>query len=433
MNAPIDVVQEGLALRVRENDTLGRLDGKLRFKWLPKSSMEFIGLYMGEYPDLDENEFSLQIPGVSQEAPVILTSASPIDEGWTIRGVLKGQVIKKTGEDADKIVFHLANFPDYTGFPVRNETKHGVEAFRGRLPFESHDLVGLLDVIPEASHLRKEHNRSGGYFISHVGEIRKRNGDPLKESQLKSICNLLHFFFGFCRGAWAGPLFPYGMKKKETVWEPMAGWHTGSIQKVQSWFTTKTPIDARQLFSGFVDRFTDPVWQAPLVNAINWYVEANQSDNINETTIVISQVALEMLAWVFLVDSETQYTAKQFARIPFHQKLRELLSALGIPTAIPRHLNDLNNVAGKGLPNDAPGAFTRIRNCLVHSTAQNRALVASLDGIHFYELAQLGLGFIELIILALCGYDGCFAQRGWRGWKGDDEIPVPWIAKDKSD
>jgi hypothetical protein len=38
----------------------------------------------------------------------------------------------------------------------------------------------------------------------------------------------------------------------------------------------------------------------------------------------------------------------------------------------------------------------------------------------------MGIGFIELVILALCEYEGAFARRGWRGWKGEDEIPVPW-------
>ena len=49
-----------------------------------------------------------------------------------------------------------------------------------------------------------------------------------------------------------------------------------------------------------------------------------------------------------------------------------------------------------------------------------------LNGIHLYQIAQMGIGLIELVILAICEYKGSFAQRGWRGWKGEDEISVPW-------
>jgi hypothetical protein len=43
------------------------------------------------------------------------------------------------------------------------------------------------------------------------------------------------------------------------------------------------------------------------------------------------------------------------------------------------------------------------------------------------QVDHLALGYLELTLLALCGYNGIHAQRGWRqGWKGQDEATVPW-------
>lgn len=181
------------------------------------------------------------------------------------------------------------------------------------------------------------------------------------------------------------------------------------------------------LFSGFMDKINDPAWKSPLSNAISWYVEANRPEIANEGRIVLMQVALEMLSWTFFVDSGRSYTAKQFGRLPVHKKIRKLLVELKIPTVIPKHLSELQKISRKTLHRDAPGALSMIRNALVHSTRENRSIVDQLDGTHLYQIAQMGIGFIEQVILALCAYGGSFAQRGWRGWKGDDETTVAWV------
>jgi len=76
---------------------------------------------------------------------------------------------------------------------------------------------------------------------------------------------------------------------------------------------------------------------------------------------------------------------------------------------------------------DGPGVITRVRNALVHAGETQRAMVGSLDGMTRYECSQLAIQYVELVLLAVCGHDGYYACRGWKGWKGDDEVPVPWV------
>jgi hypothetical protein len=79
---------------------------------------------------------------------------------------------------------------------------------------------------------------------------------------------------------------------------------------------------------------------------------------------------------------------------------------------------------------DGPGVITRIRNALVHADDTKREFIAALDGMTRWECAQLAIQYIELVLLSVCGYDGPYARRGWKGWKGDDEVPVPWATSD---
>jgi hypothetical protein len=42
------------------------------------------------------------------------------------------------------------------------------------------------------------------------------------------------------------------------------------------------------------------------------------------------------------------------------------------------------------------------------------------------EAAEYGLELLELALLAVLNYRGRYSMRAFRGWKGDDEVLVPW-------
>jgi hypothetical protein len=55
-------------------------------------------------------------------------------------------------------------------------------------------------------------------------------------------------------------------------------------------------------------------------------------------------------------------------------------------------------------------------------------MISSVSGPQLAECAQLSIHYLELSILAICGYSGQYSRRGWRdGWKGQDETLVPWV------
>ena len=236
---------------------------------------------------------------------------------------------------------------------------------------------------------------------------------------------MLHFWFGLLRGAWAGPVFPQGVVDGEVVWRQFAPWKLGESRQVTTWFPERTPLDLADLFSGFVHRWNDSAWQGPLISAISWFVEANSSRSALESKIVLTQVALDLLAWVHLVETQRLHSRADFKRLSAAGRIRALLHHIGVPTKVPDYLTRLPALQ-QGDAFDGPGVITRVRNALVHATEENRTAVGSIDGPRLLECSQLSLQYVELAILAVCQHSGHYARRGWKGWKGEDEVLVPW-------
>ena len=241
----------------------------------------------------------------------------------------------------------------------------------------------------------------------------------------RAVLQMLHFWFGLLRGAWAGPVFPQGVVDGEVVWRQFAPWKLGESRQVTTWFPERTPLDLADLFSGFVHRWNDSAWQGPLISAISWFVEANSSRSALESKIVLTQVALDLLAWVHLVETQRLHSRADFKRLSAAGRIRALLHHIGVPTKVPDYLTRLPALQ-QGDAFDGPGVITRVRNAFVHATEENRTAVGSIDGPRLLECSQLSLQYVELAILAVCQHSGHYARRGWKGWKGEDEVLVPW-------
>lgn len=132
-----------------------------------------------------------------------------------------------------------------------------------------------------------------------------------------------------------------------------------------------------------------------------------------------------MLAYVVAVETRHLHARSDFDRLSAAERIRTLLQVLDIPAPVPAHFVEVQNLLTDDIV-DVPGLITFVRNKFVHATAKSRATVAAVSGVQRWACGQLALQYLELVLLALFGHKGRYAQRAWRGWKGDDEIYVPW-------
>lgn len=202
---------------------------------------------------------------------------------------------------------------------------------------------------------------------------------------------------------------------------------------VETWFPSSRPSSVSSLFSGFLKWFLNPTWNEPLRRAIEWFVDCNLTAGGGTFSslpgaIVIEQVALEMLSWVRLVESEPVYSREEFhsRRFPAAEKIRLLLSGLNIPPAIPDELPSLLRQARENNWRTGPQALTAIRNRIVHSSPENRERIRDLSTYPIMETWKLGLWYMDLLLLSLFEYQGVYHNRLRRDRDVGDVEPVPW-------
>ena len=92
---------------------------------------------------------------------------------------------------------------------------------------------------------------------------------------------------------------------------------------------------------------------------------------------------------------------------------------------MPAHLTHLGGLC-RDDAFDGPGVLTSIRNAFVHANQRKRKSLAKVDGEHLWECAELATGYVELVLLAAFGYSGKHLMRGWRGFRPQGEVMVPW-------
>jgi hypothetical protein len=415
LNQPVSVRSGSFRLSGSQRE----FEGELFFRWTPSPMLAFRGTSVEGR--VDTGPALLQSDGPQPvHAHIFVTEVSHGATGCAIRGVLDGPV-GQGDEPFETLRFSLANFPEYRGDPIRHEIGGGRGLTSGRLRLVASSGTCCIDSIPEVRDLRKTARQEGGFVLSHVGEWRPSAGSLTVEEALSSL-EMLHFWFGLLCGAWAGPLFPQGLSGETVAWQHFAGWHLGDSRAVRTWLPDKTKLELDQLFEGFLARWGDPRWRAPLRTAIAWYVEANAPETAAEARVILSQVALDLLAWVHVVETQHLVSRGAFDDLGTAGRIRSLLERTGVPVAAPAHMDLLSALCGE-LGTDGPGIIAKARNAVVHSKEGSRRFLEAMDAATWFECCELALSYLELALLSVCQHNGHYARRGY----GGAELLVPWV------
>jgi hypothetical protein len=168
-------------------------------------------------------------------------------------------------------------------------------------------------------------------------------------------------------------------------------------------------------------RWVDSNWRQTFQEVIYWYLNANQSQRGIDAGIILTQAALERLSYEFSVQDKKVISAKGFKDIWASDKFRLMFSSIDIPLQISSDSSDLLSMSRNLNWLDAPHALTEIRNSLVHPEHRQRGQLSDA----YYDAWNLGLWYLEMSILAICGYSGTYGNRLKQRHVGEVEN-VPW-------
>lgn len=231
----------------------------------------------------------------------------------------------------------------------------------------------------------------------------KRVDDKLFDTkEVEPLISGLYWLLSFSAGRHVAIPTLEGYHNEEVIWSkyqvPLIDGWTNNI----TWFPKQKSPSLEHLFPKVIEKQEDPFWNKVLWEVLSWYSQAHSS-SIVENKVVSVQVALETLAWVYLiVDRKSNISKSKYKYMNAAEKFREILSRFSIDLSIPKLFIDI-----KDNYDDGPHLFTVFRNKIVHPTRE-LDFDNPIDKLH---VLYLGVWYLELLTLGILGYEGSYVNR----------------------
>jgi hypothetical protein len=425
---PIKLFDGQLAIAYSDGSVVG--PGKLELRLAPSPEIGFhlepSSSWTSPWNTAHIGDAELRIPELDISVPALVTH-SHVASGkgtWHLEGVPNGRVAIGGSRALHHVIFHLADFLDYSGAPVRDGAARRVWA--GRLNLTAGGWAVTIDKTPDAAKRRATASEIGGTPITHVARLERVAAEAFSATDCGEMLGVLQQFLSFVRGQWVAPLISVGFDNHGArVWQDWTMWRVQSDPGFESWCPVRQMGNVQAMFPRFHERWMDPVWREIIGVAIGSYLQANQQRAVDDS-IIAAQIVLESLAEFVLVEHGSAVGAASPAP-RFAQKVVQLLARVGIPTEIPDPLKSLRDFAEAEHLDTGADAIMRIRNACVHPTMERRKFLDRLRSYQraFYDASRLALWYTDLCLLWFLGFRGKYQSRVHAKFVGETE-PVPW-------
>ncbi|MBD2491989.1 hypothetical protein [Aulosira sp. FACHB-615] len=418
-------------LEIIQGDTAYEGEGSIFFEWLPSPSINFYFSTQGEFTyqlSLDKARLKLLETEIIVEV-YILSVPIIFDEKLEISGYLSEPTLLGSGQTLRSVTFHLSNFHSFIGTQVRR--KNSICSDRLLLKVDGWSIY--IDKLESLTEIIKSLKSQGGYAITHVGKIERSDQKTFSSKEAEEILEILHWFLSFCRGFRISPILLVGQNSSgKKVWEK---WHSNQLispwKIVDSWFIDLHSLNTQninELFAGFLTLWKTDTWNDAIRLAIHWYLESNAQAGAVQGSIILLQAAFELLAGTLLLEDK-KITEEAFNKLKAFEKLRHLLKECNLPLEIPDTLTHLLQAAKpEDLDwSDGVQALTQTRNALVHANPEKRKKFLNRSFSEKVDIVNLGLWYLELVLLKVFGYKGQYLSRvTCKEIKYENIQTVPW-------
>lgn len=405
-NSPIPIYNGKFSLGV--SDAMLLCEGTFALHWLPskETRVEFQVLEPKNLVNEFKNNSQLRIV-INEEEVGELIIVDFVSNNLGHRqyfGHVTGDfTIGQKENTVDKIVFEVPNLKKFTGEGI----KEGTGIRRGRLSLESDSYLITLDEKKNIGDLEKKLKSIGGFLLLYTGVITKKNG-AIDFNEAKKVLGVLYWFLTFINGRRTSPMFLKGMAENNIVWENYNSCHVDQYKNVWSWSPDFHLDGIKQSWRCFLNLSKNQKDFDCLTTAIHWYAEANKGSGYAEGAIMMSQNALELLYNWQVIEKRKIIKDNGKQALTASNKIRLLLFTISQSYEIPDDLFYLKRYAGS---KDGPETITEIRNAIVHGNEHKRNEISNIPGEAIYQAMQLGIFYIELILLKIVEYKGGYINR----------------------
>ena len=312
-----------------------------------------------------------------------------------------------------EIRFGILNFFNFnrmlgTGSERVDDRANNRTYIRGRAPITAGPWLIEVQEVDDVASVVKQRE---GIRLAHTGTIRTTDGSFFQAGEVLKLVRTLRQFLSFAGGSGVGLCRVEG--DDDQGQRVSVRWGTEYVSVVEqsrfSWLPTLSATDA--LSSVFAEYYrqisvNDPKRFA-IDNALGSYIENVDSGMLTDLPRI--QIALESLCSLTMGCIHNMTDA-----------LQQTLQAAHIPLDVPTWLSRLDAFRTTEQLATAPAVFVRLRNWMVHGNPK----IEGVSSPVVWDACQLGLWYVELLLLRQFNYKGRYRIRG------DGSVEnVPWATK----
>jgi hypothetical protein len=263
--------------------------------------------------------------------------------------------------------------------------------------------------------------------LTNSGSMTQMSGQPFNSSHARATLDTLHDALSFAAGRWIGITLVQNHSAEAEAKPKWFRWGTTRMSGTSNqpgWYDPQHPEWLLPLCDAFFKRKSDEETWEPIRTSLYWYVRSNTRDAGIDSSLILSQCALELLSWFVIVKETGALSEEGYGQLSSaSEKLRLTLSLLGIPRQIPTGLESLASARNEW--KDLADCLVQARNYLVHPTRSRSGKRRAQREYPWYELWLASQWLLELVMLRLLGYSGSYRNR--TRWKEFNPVElVPW-------
>ncbi|MBD7908024.1 hypothetical protein [Sporosarcina gallistercoris] len=377
------------------------LKGTINYQVHPKPSVRFKGdvLKSNNVKNFDEHDWELTTKTCKEiSGSFIITSVKYTNSKTNSRVEVNGELQYELKTSLDikltEVKFSLINFINNYGRAYKYE--NAIYAGRVELSFNQYNI--LIDKVTNSKEIYKKLKEQGGYDITHIGQIRRKDGKEFKLSDVDSLLENIAWILSFAAGRRVDLNHIYS----DSGDYKMICYRLPDIKKwkyISNWYPTNSLESLENLLTCLLTLMKDEYWCKQLPRILSQYFDGFGSSYIDNKIIII-QAGLETIAWAYFVETTKELTRTKYESLrSAKNKIGKLLREFNIEN-ITSGLSGLQEKNESSL--SSLQKFTSLRNELVHPE-RNKKII---DREQLYFLWRLGIVYLELAILAVGKYEG---------------------------
>ena len=283
-----------------------------------------------------------------------------------------------------------------------------------RLVLQAQPWSVSIEPVSNLQELKNSLRADRGYAITHQGVISRTDQQAYSVQDAKDLLDGLDHFLSFVLGAPCSSTNVIGIDSEgNETWKRWGARHVSPWHTHRSWFDVTASSALFEIFPVFWQEFKDH--KVHLSRILELYADSNVTVSC-DVAIILTQVALECL---------TNMTVGERSRRKTGEWIAEALQKAKIRVQIPSAFANLEEIRKRENWAHGPHTIVEIRNSMIHAKTLSGDI--SIDA--HYEAMNLGLWYLELLLLKKFKYTGKYASRLTPVQRAGDTELVPWAQR----